>query len=199
MLREELRAADVAPVLAALARLHPYTWKNKDDSEVMDVVASFLGALKITDPEAFMRDFTTTIPLPGHKDPIVYVPFVPGEGTSSELIGQLEVFAHENVHVEQMERIGKAGFSTAYLVVQAARRRFEVEAYTVSLEVSFLLRGTLPWEEYTGFLKSYGLSSRQRGIAKKALEKAAHRIETGDIRSRQALMVLEVLKRIGRM
>lgn len=93
----------------------------KANAVEMQLVAQALGLIGVLDPEAFLRDYTTTL---GRR---IYVPFEPGRATEGRsLWGQLAVCVHEHQHVEQLDREGWFKFAGKYLLSSAGRAAFEV-------------------------------------------------------------------------
>lgn len=113
--------------------------KDKKDSTTMEVVGGFLDLCRITDKDAFMERFTTTV------CETIYTPFeigVPGPDGLHSLWSQMRVFPHELKHVNQF-RADPAGFVVGYAVKRSKRAASEAEAYAVDLETNFWRTGVL--------------------------------------------------------
>lgn len=169
------------------------TTKNKADADEMKLVSQVLGALKITDPAAFMSKFTTTI---GRN---IYTPFTIGEETErSSLWGQIQVCAHEHQHVIQARDAGDAIFTLRYLLDPTWRATYEGAGYRVNMALDFWRTGQQPdVSPYLQSIKSYGLGQGETAFFEKFLEMSVPTIVAGgvpDEAAREAIVWLEARK-----
>lgn len=110
---------------------------DKDDDALMKFISMFLGMSKNMTKDDFIKSYVTTL---GDR---IYIPFELGVINPDgrwNLWSQLVTGIHEHQHVMQYnaeDTKGKVDFSTQYLLKKRRRARFEIEAYTTSLEMHF--------------------------------------------------------------
>lgn len=150
---------------------------DKRKAGEMKLVADALGAMGIQDRDTFMNNFTTTV---GSR---IYTPFDIGSPEGGwELWHQMVIASHELQHVIQYRKHGPIGFGLAYLTSAAARTEFEIEAYTVNLEMAYWRYGkTGSARKQAESLRGYAVSAKDIEIAAAALGSAAHTIRQGAV------------------
>jgi hypothetical protein len=99
-----------------------------------------------------------------------------------ELWHQMVICVHEMAHIGQYRKHGPIGFGLAYLTSAAARTEFEIEAYTVNLEMNYWRYGkTGSARKQAQSLRGYAVSAKDIEIAEAALGSAAHTIRQGGV------------------
>jgi len=137
---------------------------NKSDAVEMQIVATLLGSLGITDKEKFLNNFTTTI---GKK---IYTPFEIGiESSNWNLWSQIVICVHEHQHVIQYNEKGTI-YEIEYLTSRNSRALFEVEAYRSNLEMNYWRYGkSKSARETAELLRNYGCDNDEIELAFKSL------------------------------
>jgi len=150
---------------------------DKRDSALMNLIADGLSALGVTDKQAFLTRFTTTI---GRR---IYTPFEVGVETSlHSLWGQMVICPHECQHVAQLDEIGELQFEARYLISSMARAEFEVAGYRCNLEMDHWRYGKIvDVHELAGRLRGYGCSSAEISVAERMLSIAALTVNAGGV------------------
>jgi hypothetical protein len=173
--------ADVTPNVVRglwryLGRLYKSNVFEKRRAPEMYLVAEALARLGIADREAFMREWSTTL---GRR---IYVPFTIGVGSSSDVLwDQIVSAVHEHQHIVQYEADG-LGFMGSYLLSDAARAKYETEAYRSNLEMHWWRYGELLGAEaMADKLRSYAVSEADIAVAAKTLKVSADAVRHGAI------------------
>jgi hypothetical protein len=130
--------AQFQKLLRSLEREYGVEFIDKRDAAEMKLVAEFLRAIGVMDPQTFLTSYATTI---GWK---VYLPFTPGEpsGLWTDLLWQYYTPLHEAVHKLQYARFGGPVYAWDYVVSSEIRAAvLEAEAYLIQLEMGWHCEG----------------------------------------------------------
>jgi len=147
---------------------------DKDDSDFMKSIATFLDAIKVLDKEDFMKQFTTTI------FKTIYRPFKIGDTANYDLWSQITVLVHELTHVLQF-KADEVGFTVGYIVNKSSRAAFEADAYGADLEMHYWMYGKLyNIKARAANLKYYGLQQEHIDFAASVLESIGTTITKSD-------------------
>lgn len=142
---------------------------DKDDSDLMDLVGSFLDMIGVQDKDMFTDQFTTTI---GER---IYYPYEVGiEGSHGyTLWNQVTTLVHELVHVQQYHK-APINFALRYIGSLTDRAHFESEAYAADLEMHVWRHGApynIPGR--ASVLKFYGCGQEEVDFMTHHLETVA--------------------------
>lgn len=166
------------------------TVKSKANANEMELIASFLNVMGITDKEAFLTRFTTTI------GKTIYVPFTIGEEKDCwNLWAQTLVCVHEHQHVIQAMNTGEGLFFARYLLDPTYRATYEGEGYRTNMTLNFWAHGTTPdVEPYLYSIKSYGLGEAETTFFRKFLTMSIPTIIAGGIPDEAARVAIAWLE-----
>lgn len=162
------------------------TAKSKADAEEMKLIGQLLGFLKISDPNAFLSNFTTTI------GKTIYIPFTIGEPNEHwSLEGQLGVCMHEHQHVIQAMDAGEALFFARYLLDPTWRATYEGEGYRTNMTLNFQVFGVEPdVQPYMKSIASYGLGTAELAFFQQFLQMSIPVITSGGVPDESARVTL---------
>lgn len=151
------------------------TVKDKRTALEMKLASVFLDALGITDREAFMNNYATTI---GRT---IYIPFTIG-GSEWPLLNQTLVCAHEHLHVVQYDDEGEI-MQSKYLANTADRAHYEIQAYRTNLELRWWLEGDMGdiGRIANNLKKNYGCNDNDVKVALKSLQLMARSVADGQV------------------
>jgi len=185
--------ADVTPgIVRALwrhmMRLYKSSVFEKRRAPEMYLVAEALARLGIADREGFMREWSTTL---GRR---IYVPFTIGVAANSDALwNQIVTAVHEHQHVAQYEADG-LGFMGSYLLSDAARAKYETDAYRSNLELHWWRYGELLGaEELAEKLRGYAVSEGDIEVAAKTLKVSADAVRHGAVINEASLVAIRWL------
>lgn len=164
---------------------------QKSSSELMQVVSDFLGKMNISDPQDFMRKYTTTI---GRR---IYAPFEIGTPNDNwGLWDQMIVCVHEHQHIVQQDEDGALAFGWRYVTDAEARAWYEANAYITAVEMDMWRFGKIDYEpeSLVQRLSDYGCNADQIAFAGSVIRVLGHATKSGGIvtkSSRDAIAWLE--------
>jgi len=117
------------------SRRYRFRVTRKDESPLMRFLAKrVLSRGGIIDADAFMKNFTTTMPLP-LKQTVCFISWDNRRSMSGQsAIRRIETLAHETHHVAQMghKKRERRRWATGYVMDPGFRVEQEIEAYAVS-------------------------------------------------------------------
>jgi hypothetical protein len=159
-----------------MMRLYKTNVFEKKRAPEMYLIAEALARLGVADREGFMKEWSTTL---GRR---IYVPFSIGVASGSDALwDQIVTAVHEHQHVVQYEADG-VGFMGAYLLSDAARAKYETDAYRSNLEMHWWRYGELLGpEDLASKLRSYAVSEADIEVAAKTLKVSADAVRRGAI------------------
>jgi hypothetical protein len=162
---------------------------DKRNAIEMVMLSKALDKMGVINQADFLERYTTVL----HKR--IYAPFEPGvETPRHNLLAQVKICAHEHQHVEQLNR--ELGFMARYLLSPAERARYEVEAYTTSMELQWFLTGELAdIDAIVNSLRSYALRDGDLAVARVSLVMAARAVSSGGVSTPAARMAIRWLSR----
>lgn len=133
---------DVREFWSFMCARHNVEIIDKANSEQMKLVAEVLDAMGVLDKHAFLKHYTTGVPLRPFRG--IYVPFEPGTPNDDyDLWQQMVVCVHEIDHIIQADKAGDLAFSWDYLSNSAARAHYEAGGYRCDMEMEWRYRGRL--------------------------------------------------------
>lgn len=154
------------------------TVKSKADADEMKLVAMVLDAMHITDKDAFLARFVTTI------GKTIYVPFTIGDDKNPvwSLFSQLAVCMHEHQHVIQANRDGEALFMVRYLLDPTWRATYEGEGYRTNMTLLYQMFGNQPdVDPYVRSIANYGLGLAEMAYFRHFLKMSIPAIVAGGV------------------
>lgn len=120
---------NVRAFLAYMAREYDVTIVTKK-SPLYQLIRSAVAAMGIDCAEKWLDKWCFT--LPG----MVWLSFVPGDGTTLQLQNQVMTICHEFIHVIQWRR-DRAKFAARYVFRESDRAHYEAEAMHANLEMAY--------------------------------------------------------------
>ncbi len=171
-----------------LMRLYKSNVFEKRRAPEMYLVAEALARLGIADRERFMHEWSTTL---GRR---IYVPFAIGVGANSDVLwNQIITAVHEHQHVAQYEADG-LGFMGSYLLSDAARTKYETEAYRSNLELHWWRYGELLGaEELAEKLRAYAVGEADIEVAARVLKVSGDAVRHGAVVNEASLVAIRWL------
>jgi hypothetical protein len=157
--------------------LIPSAKKFSDAGGIVGKLFELLERFEIAHPMEFIATTAITLPLGFVKRTFIYVPWVPGDISYFSLQAQVEVLSHEAAHACRItaEWLGK------YLTSFAFRTREERKAFQTSLELHFLLHGTVPSpDKFADVLTRYFLRPTDLDVLIAGLKAIMQPIREGD-------------------
>ena len=181
---------DVKGLWAHMQAAYGSTIARKDAAE-MQAAAELLDRMGITDQDAFLERFSTTI------EDRIYIPFEigeEGEAGRHSLWGQMKVCVHEHQHIAQARRFGLEEYALRYAASPADRAYLEAEAYRCNMELE-RWRGNRHQRitPYMHSLKHYGLGDTDLDVARSYLTSAAVSVTQGIISTEAGIIAIKWL------
>ena len=166
------------------------TATSKANAEEMKLVGQLLGSLGVTDKDAFLSQFTTTI------GKTIYIPFTIGEVNEHwSLESQLGVCMHEHQHVIQALEAGEAMFFARYLLDPTWRATYEGAAYRANMTLSFQLFGVQPNTQWCmQSIANYGLGAAELAFFQQFLQMSIPVILAGGVPDESTRVTLDWLR-----
>lgn len=166
------------------------TFLEKDHSEFMKVVSSFVSSFTNISQDEFMENFATTV---GSK---AYFPFIIGVANDHwSLLDQLYCIVHEPQHrvIQNCTNfyVMKYNFSSSYRV------KFEAECYYTKLEMAHFLgddRTEHNIDQIINLLESYRLSTSDLKWARQYFADRAENIHCGKVSTKSSQYAIEWIK-----
>jgi hypothetical protein len=170
-----LKPKDVRAFWRYMAKREGFRVVQKADAEEMQAIAWAVKALGGADD--WMERYAVTV---GNT---IYVPFVTGEGSCSELLMQVETCVHEAQHVRQYKR-NAFKYTMNYFFSDAGRTHYEADAYRTNMEIHYYFTGIVRQPSYlANKLNGYYVGKSDIYVCKKHLTSAAALIKYGVIKS----------------
>jgi len=186
----KLTAQNIQDYWAFMAQKYGSEVIDKDDSDLMQMVAGFLDLIEVQDKKLFMENYTTTI---GDN---IYIPFDLGVAGLYNLWDQIETGAHEHQHIIQLHREGPLKFSLEYLASKKHRAWYEAEAYRCDMEIYFWRTGRIMSPgQLANRLKNYGVDQGDIDFMEQYFEASAMTIQEGGIISEASQVTIEWLEK----
>jgi len=175
-----------------MGRKYDFNVVQKASAKEMQYIAFALDAMGIQNKKKFMQSYTTTI---GRT---VYVPFVIGEGSLTQLRNQAATCVHEAQHVVQFDR-DSIYFIKNYTTSQPARAHYEAEGYRCTMEMFYYLTGgkMLTATSLANMLAGYGVSESDIRVTRRHLHISSKVIRMGDIISNTSKTAIRWLNNHG--
>jgi len=166
------------------------TAKSKADAVEMKVISHILDVLKVTDKDAFLSHFVTTI------GKTIYIPFTVGVPNDTwSLEGQIHVCMHEHQHVIQSQDVGETMFALRYLLDSTWRATYEGEGYRCNMTLNFWDTGMPPdVEPYLKSITNYGLDAASLAFFEQYMRMSVSSIAEGAIPDEATRVTIAWLK-----
>ena len=177
-----------------MGKKHEFTWCKKDkDNWFSNLAGSVLEALNVQPKETFMKQYVTTIVVPGSRT--IHVPFEPGVAGDWSLESQEDVLAHECTHIVDAQLMGVVGYDFRYLASPAQRAHFETRARQSDLEYSRFRFGQRASAEQLAKQLEFYACAKEVPYVQKSLDSMLLTVDAGGIVTQSVKDMLEILRR----
>ena len=166
---KKVTSKDTIAFHRAISRKYRFKIIQKQDSNLMPIVANALEVMKVANADEWMERFALTIVEPITDKKWVYIPWLPGDHRTKSLISQNCILAHEAEHSIQGENIR---FGPKYLTDKAYRANKEFKAMIPQMELyRFLRQGkTINTQKLANILRYYDVRGSDIRVTKKKLD-----------------------------
>jgi hypothetical protein len=129
----------------------------------------------------------------------IYVPFEVGSEDNRSLVSQVMICCHEHQHRIQAVKAGQKKFAVNYVTSSAKRAKYEIDAYSVSMEVYYLLTGRMLLIKpiIDSLRDSYLLSENDLLHVRSSLSFTARLIEKGGVIRQASKDLIDWMKEYG--
>jgi hypothetical protein len=157
--------------------LVPSVEKFSNVGGIVGKLFELLERFEIANPMEFIATTAITIPIGFAKQTFIYVPWVPGDISYFGLQAQVEILSHEAAHAVRVTN----EWLPKYLTSFTFRTREERKAFQTSLELHFLLHGTvLSPDKFANVLTHYFLRPTDLVVLIAGLKAIMQPIREGD-------------------